>query len=167
MAEIQKVHEAFSVDRIEEEIKSRASFLADQQLVHILEECTLQLLQILSIHTVYFLRDIIQFRVERVQVIFTCLDIVVKDLDFLLFFLCKCFVQIEISPSPQLVGRFRCTLVEPILCTLQTRIKVFILVRSSDLFKYGFHHRHVEVHDGSQLYQQTHRYCLDFSITDQ
>ena len=92
MAEIQKVHEAFSVDRIEEEVKSRTSFLADQQLVHILEECTLQLLQILSIHTVYFLRDIIQFCVERVQVIFTCLDIVVKDLDFLLFFLCKCFV---------------------------------------------------------------------------
>ena len=80
------MHESFSVDSIEEQIESRTSLLADEKLVHVLEELSLDLLQIFYIVSEDFLRDVIQLSVQGIEIVLTCSDVIVQQCDFFLFF---------------------------------------------------------------------------------
>ena len=87
--------------------------------------------------------------------------------DLFLFFIGEGVVDLPVTGGAQTVDTFGCALFEPELCTVNAVFAVFLGIRRTDLCKDGFQHIGIEVNNGAELYEQTHRNgdrCTSFNL---
>ena len=162
IGEVQQPDILFGVDREQEQVQTRTLFLVDEQLVYILEERTLDALQLLVGSGLArigenCLRDCVKLGVQTVQIVAALGNQRVQTGNLFLFFIGEGVVDLPVAGGAQTVDAFGRALFEPELCTVNAVFKVCLGIGRADLCKDGFEHVGIEVNDGAELDEQTHR----------
>ena len=84
-----------------------------------------------------------------------------QDADLPFLFFGHFTIEGKVAEGTQMVRLLRRAFLQPEFRAGQTLLEVFILIGHPDLAEDRFQHGDVEVHDGAQLHQQSHRHGLD------